>query len=237
MSVFSPHERLNETIIKDTELDKAQDLVQTELDLAVWEWLDAENQHKMQEAAIDIARLGVARPEEDSVNKEKVTPPKGFTNVKHRKNGAVIDLSDVRNKIHSLALSENEEFLTADSVEYISDSGKTVRVTDLRPYMTSQVQKGGPRSGADAKKLDDKFFEELKNFTDEGGMIRNPVEIAHGVGYAKVGGTKMRAYFMPINDEKTPDGTLAVARIADCSDSISSQGALYRRVFKSFVKN
>lgn len=131
--------------------------------------------------------------------------------------------------IKSLACPD-DTIIEASVTELVTDAHATIRVCDLRTDMTAKVQKGGPVDPGEIGMLDDRFYQDLKLYA-ETGRPRNTVTSVAGVGYSKVNGTKIRAYWMAVTDKTGPGGMTTVARLADCSDSTSSQADLYRRVF------
>lgn len=128
-----------------------------------------------------------------------------------------------------LPLADRTAPLRVGVTELTTDTGNKFRLCDLRPEMTNSVQKNGPGSKSDAERLDDALMRDLKIVADT-GQSRNTVTGVKGVSYTKVKGTKIRAYFMRVDDRDNLDGPPTYARIADCS-SESSQAALYRAVF------
>ena len=159
---------------------------------------------------------------------ETVIPPEGFTREVITARGARIPTQQFEGTIHSLAESVGAEIKT-DVRTLVNDSGKAVRLVDLRTQMTNNVRKGGPETESAKKKLDEAMYKDLRFFLDN-GHGKNSVRSAKGVYYTKRGSSKERAYWMVVNDQLA-EGTTTIARIADSKDSIAAEAALYSTVF------
>ncbi len=155
----------------------------------------------------------------------ELIPPAGFSNEHVVPNGAVLPAEQFK-VIKSLHANGPE--IIADSHRLTTDSGIKINYIDLRPHMSAAVQHGGPSEKRQIETLDRAFLKDLKFFA-EMGHGKNTVTIAHGVNYTKVGGTKMRAYWMSATN-KSADNAPTLVRLADCGNE-AQQGDLYRRVF------
>lgn len=127
------------------------------------------------------------------------------------------------------ALDRSEPVIATDVTQLITDANVTMRLCDLRPFMSSQVRKGGPSQSAEIKRLDDLVRRDLK-FRAETGRPRNTVATAPKVAYTKTKG-KMRAYWMVVEDPSNTSGAPTFARLADCGNSEAAQSQLYRELF------
>lgn len=114
---------------------------------------------------------------------------------------------------------------------------KKVRACDLRPLMTSQVRKGGPKERSVQAVLDGEFFKDIKMHTEQVSKKlseNNPggkrVKAVPGVRYSSISGSQVRAYWMVVKDENAPN-TMTVARLADCANGGNYERDLYMRVF------
>jgi len=154
--------------------------------------------------------------------------PEGFSSSLLIPNGANIPTEQFKGVIFSLASAEKQ--LTPDVQVLTTDIGRSVRLLDLRPFMTSRVRGEGPESVKERDRLDRSFYQDLKYFAEH-GRARNALVSHTGIKYTKLGGTKSRAFWMPVSDS-TSDGIPAIARIADNRNSIAAEKDLHRRVFK-----
>lgn len=157
----------------------------------------------------------------------EVPPPDGFTSELIVPNGVELPLRQFDGTIHSLAY--NGDKLELEVHRLVTDSRFPINYCDLRPYMSNAVRKGGPSQASQAVALDRAFLRDIKFFA-ELGHSRNHVTDVRGVCYTKLSGTKIRAFWMPVNSE-SGTGAPLVARLADCGDSVASEANLHRRVF------
>lgn len=155
------------------------------------------------------------------------TAPAGYESVRFVEKGAQLDLKQFEGIIFSFASSEAEK--KADVLELKTDTGKAVRICDLRPLMTSQVRENGPKNEAIARLLDKDVLMDVKRQVEQGHGGKK-IEDVEKVRYSSRKGTKVRAYWMVVNDANS-QGAMTIARLADCDDSFASEAATYRRVF------
>lgn len=172
--------------------------------------------------------LPVAHPSDEPITETTPESVIGFSEQYLFGQKAVVDV-DQFSDIKGLQAG-NQEKLHVELTEITTDTGKKIRYCDLRPYMSKSIQKSGPESKKTQAKLDLLFKRDLK-YLAETGTPRNTVTNVKGVSYTKYGGTKVRAYWMPIHDENAPKGVITVARLADCGDSVSAEQALYNSLF------
>ncbi len=165
---------------------------------------------------------------------EQTDIPPGYISINRLpdtpKSRAHLDIAQF-DAIYSFALPKGTESLSIPLTELVTDGGKRVRIGDLRPFMTESVKKGGLRSEAENKKLDEAVFRDVKQFLDE-GKTRYSVVSVHKVAYSKVNGTKIRGYWMPARDDKSSEAIPTFVRIADSGNDVHAEGDLYTRVFK-----
>lgn len=114
--------------------------------------------------------------------------------------------------------------------ELVTDTGKTIRLCDLRPHMTSSIRKGGPSAPQDIKKLDELLLKDLRHAA-ETGIRRNTLGSSPKISYTKFKGTKIRAYWMAIQDANNIDGIPTYARLADCGNSRALENDVLRAAF------
>lgn len=122
-----------------------------------------------------------------------------------------------------------EPYIETGVTELTTDAKAVVRLCDLRPTMPSSVQKDGPTELGDRQRLDRNFYRDLKGCA-ETGHPKNTVTDVRRVGYTKVGDSKIRAYYMLVEDDANVEGVPTYARLADTSGPMS-QHNVYNRVF------
>jgi hypothetical protein len=155
--------------------------------------------------------------------------PRGFSDACYLAEPAIIQASEVEQKVHSLDVKT--DIIRVPIIELTSDTGRKVRVCDLRDMMKRSVVRLGPSSQVERDRLDDAFLMDVKHIADQ-GRPRNTVRGARGgIGYAKVPRSKLRGYFTMVHDASSDDGRIpTVARLADCGNFDSEQ-VLYSLVF------
>lgn len=159
----------------------------------------------------------------------KMSPPLGYESSTLFPFGGEVPTEQFKGVIHSLASEDPKIEVDVQSLR--TDSGKDIRYCDLRPFMTSSVRKSGPETSRGQESLDKVVLRDLKFFS-ETGHAKLSVHGVRGVFYTRLGNTKTRAYWMPVEDLRSPDGVPTIARIADSGDSIAAESDLYRRVFQ-----
>ena len=88
---------------------------------------------------------GFVKPETDTAIPAEI--PKGFSKANLIKNGALIRTDSLEKTVISLNdEAHNSEFIEADVLELMTDSGELIRYCDIRDRMTSSVRKGGPET-------------------------------------------------------------------------------------------
>jgi hypothetical protein len=171
---------------------------------------------------------GFVKPEMNTAT--PVEAPGGFSKANLIKGGALIRTDSLEKSLRSLNNEAHDaEFIEADVLELVTDSGEIIRYCDMRNKMTSSVRKGGPETKQQEARLDKAFFNDVRLFAER-GHASNRVAAAPGVFYTKVPDSKLRAYWMLPQDERA-DGVKTVVRVADCADSVAKEVALYRQLF------
>lgn len=204
-----------------------------QLPLELWEDLSMfdPRSHEFNEgldAANELARQGGYRllAIEDIFPPVEVTPPTGFESEVVIQNGARIRTDQFRGRI--FGLDRQSDQMSLDVHRLVSDSGVAVQYCDLRPFMSSQIRKGGPEDNQ-VGKLDRAFLKDLVFFAEH-GHPKNTVTSVKGVNYTKLGRSKIRGYWMGVELEDGSDSI--IARIGDSADNPKSEENLYRRLFK-----
>lgn len=174
------------------------------------------------EAGVDLTTL---RDEETTE-----TPPLAFTGVTHLK-PLEVPASQFGHTI--LPLYKREAVYMADVVELKTDSGKRVRLVDLRPELVGRLDDIAP-SPAEAAHLDSHFYGDLRRYVDT-GWARNTVK-GHGgrvhAYYTRVVSTKLRAFWGPIRAVGQDELRVPmIARFADSGNGSHKEIDLYRRLF------
>lgn len=163
---------------------------------------------------------------------QELDPPEGFTSDQFIKKGFDVPVEDINQRIHGFTPGSDER-LSVDLHRMVTDSGHTINLVDLRPHMSANVRKGGPQSPAEIKALDRSVQRDLKILAEE-GKPRRIVTGVKGVGYTRVGNSKIRGYWMILGGET--GGVVTAARFADCGNNPKSEAGVYRRVFGKDVK-
>jgi hypothetical protein len=154
--------------------------------------------------------------------------PEGFKSWRFISKGALLPEKQFYKVVYSLA--NPDELIVADTFEGVTDTGKRVRLCDLRPHMTSNVRRGGP-TRPDIIRLLDKDVQRDVLLQANAGRGGKTVAVAPKIHYSTRNGTKARAYWMLVDDQNAK-GALTVARIADCDDKVDSEKNFYRRVLR-----
>jgi len=163
-------------------------------------------------------------------NREKTAhlAPEGYASVEILPTRARIPRQQFDGIIHSIQGAP--EVIETEVTELVTDANVTVRLCDLRPFMSNQVRKGGPAQPSEIAKLDALVLRDLK-IRAETGMPRNTVTGVSKVCYTKARSNKIRAYWMPVKVSDDPTAPITFARIADCGNSERAESDVYREVF------
>lgn len=178
--------------------------------------------HQILEAL--IAESGITFPESEPIPSEKELP-RGFIKQELLSVPTDIDGDQFWGSVRSLA---NKDY-KVPTVELITDANRTVRVCDLRRETRTSLKGALPQNEVEQRRADLAFYRDLKNFADT-GVPQNRVHGVPGIFYSKVGRTKIRAYWKPV-DLKANSGISTVVRIGDCGNNVNFEEDLYRRLF------
>ncbi len=141
---------------------------------------------------------------------------------------AHLPISQFEDLVFSLNSSHGDPEVPVQELE--TDTGKKIRVCDLRPLMSSTVRKSGPTAPQDIERLDEMVMRDLRR-TAETGLRRNTLGSSPKVAYTKFLGTKIRAYWMAIKDVNNQEGVPTYARLADCGNSRAAENSILRAAF------
>lgn len=153
------------------------------------------------------------------------TPPEGYSSEMLIPHGAELPTEQFK-KIRSLHPKGTS--ITLDVRRLVTDSGKEMRLSDLRPHMTAAVRDGGPQNEKRQEELNQAVYKDLKFMLETNHPKRSVTDMPR-VGYTRLGNGLERAYWMIVEDHNAY-GVKTVARLAD-SATIPGEEHLYQRVF------
>lgn len=170
------------------------------------------------------------QPEVGGISSKESEVPRGFSERRIITKGAKLKSNQFEGLVHSLRESKGEYELDAELL--VTDSGKKVLVCDMHPEMTSQVRSDGPESEKQREALDALFLEDVK-FMLETGAPKNTVTQKPKIAYTKLGGTKVRSFWMvAANGHHDAAGMPTIVRLADNRNSVQAEKDLHKRLLK-----
>lgn len=172
---------------------------------------------------LGITGVASAQQEAESLGE----PPEGFVSWR-RVPETAIRTDQFGGHLH--ALDTSKEYLSPETIEYETDQGNKIRVSDLRPHLTASMRKVGPQTERDKRYLDEHFLRDVKSHADRSQGRHNVVK-GHPltVHYSRGGDTKERAYWVIATDDKNTDKVPTVARIGDIGNSPRDEEKFYNR--------